>query len=205
MCGIAGWVTSTPIKDQDAVLHSMLDAISHRGPDGEGRFCTLSGDGTHQVCLGHRRLAIIDIETGQQPMYSEDGQIALVFNGEIYNYVELRAELAAFGYQFVTQSDTEVLLRAYEHWQTDCVNRLRGMFAFALWDKGRDRYFMARDRFGKKPLYICQTESGFFLRLGNQGNTYHSMYGARIRHAVADGLFGLSLCPGSEYILSQHP
>jgi asparagine synthase (glutamine-hydrolysing) len=124
----------------------MTSAIAHRGPDGDGFFC----DGS--VGLGHRRLAIIDLATGDQPMATEDGSVVLVFNGEIYNFRELRRELEGRGATFRTTSDTEVILQAYETWGVDCLPRLRGMFAFALWDRPRRRLFLARDRVGIKPL-----------------------------------------------------
>jgi asparagine synthase (glutamine-hydrolysing) len=124
----------------------MTTAIAHRGPDGDGFF----SDGP--VGLGHRRLAIIDLVTGDQPMSSDDGSVILIFNGEIYNFRELRRELEARGAAFRTASDTEVILHAYEAWGVDCLPRLRGMFTFALWDKARRRLFLARDRVGIKPL-----------------------------------------------------
>jgi asparagine synthase (glutamine-hydrolysing) len=125
----------------------MLDMIRHRGPDGGGSI----QDGP--ACVGMRRLSIIDVEGGQQPMATEDGQVVIVFNGEIYNYVELRDLLQQRGHTFTTHSDTEVLLRAYLEFGTACVDHLRGMFAFAIWDRPRERLFIARDRLGKKPLY----------------------------------------------------
>ncbi len=130
-------------------IRMMSCEIAHRGPDGEGLWRSASG----RACLAHRRLSIIDIATGQQPMTSDDGQTGLVFNGEIYNYRELRQELAASGAAFHTESDTEVLLRLLERRGLSCVDDLRGMFAFALWDERRGRLLVARDRVGKKPLY----------------------------------------------------
>src|SRR6185369_12372757 len=147
MCGIAGIVGGTPGR---GVLDAMLSALEHRGPDDRGAHV---GDG---VALGMTRLAIIDLVTGRQPMSSDDGSATLVFNGEIYNFRAVRAELEARGQRFRTQSDTEVILRA---WQLDgerCVDRLRGMFAFAIWDARRGTLFLARDRVGKKPLYYWQ-------------------------------------------------
>lgn len=160
MCGIAGWATCAPLPAPDAVLASMLQTIAHRGPDGDGRFVVTAADGRHQVGLGHRRLAIIDLDSGQQPMYGDDRSTVLVFNGEIYNYTELRQELGSLGHAFATRSDTEVLLRAYEQWGEDCVLHLRGMFAFAVWDARRQALFLARDAFGKKPLFLCETATG---------------------------------------------
>ncbi|PYN29048.1 MAG: asparagine synthase (glutamine-hydrolyzing), partial [Candidatus Rokuibacteriota bacterium] len=144
MCGIAGWVGAGGGRE---VLDAMLRALEHRGPDDTGR--SLDGE----AALGMTRLSIIDLVTGQQPMTSADGMATLVFNGEIYNFRDLRGELQARGRRFATRSDTEVLLRAWEEYGEACVDRLRGMFAFAVWDARRRRLFLARDRLGKKPLY----------------------------------------------------
>ncbi len=146
MCGIAGIFNVDGRPVDVALLRAMTLAISHRGPDGDG----FHVDGP--VGLGHRRLAIIDLATGDQPMRSADGTIALVFNGELYNFRELRRDLEARGAVFHTTSDTEVMLRAYEAWDVDCLARLRGMFAFVLWDGRRRRLFIARDRAGIKPM-----------------------------------------------------
>jgi asparagine synthase (glutamine-hydrolysing) len=144
MCGIAGIVGGAPERD---TLDAMLASLEHRGPDDRGAF---AGDG---VALGMTRLSIIDLVTGQQPMSSDDGAARIVFNGEIYNFRAVRAELQSRGHRFRTQSDTEVILRAWEADGERCVERLRGMFAFAIWDAPRRRLFLARDRLGKKPLY----------------------------------------------------
>jgi len=146
MCGIAGILRCDGAAPGPGLLRAMTTAIAHRGPDGDGFF----SDGP--VGLGHRRLAIIDLVTGDQPMSSDDGSVVLIFNGEIYNFRELRRELEARGATFRTASDTEVILHAYEAWGVDCLPRLRGMFTFALWDKARRRLFLARDRVGIKPL-----------------------------------------------------
>ena len=138
----------------------MTGAIVHRGPDGAGRHDAVTSDGAWRVALGHRRLAIIDLAGGVQPMADAEGRAVLTFNGEIYNFQELRAELEGMGYRFRTDSDTEVLLAAFLAWGPDCVGRLRGMFAFAVWDSVRDRLFLARDRFGKKPLYLWEDGNG---------------------------------------------
>lgn len=155
-----------PIADRDWLERGAL-ALGHRGPDGEGHWWSADG----RVGLAHRRLAILDLSPlGHQPMGSPCGRYVLVFNGEIYNYLELRAELAAEGVSFAGHSDTEVLLYAYRQWGTGCVERLRGMFAFALWDAGgpdqRPRLFFARDRVGKKPLYLAR--GGRTLRFASE-------------------------------------
>src|SRR6266567_57722 len=146
MCGIAGIadVTGRPVDER--LLRAMTAVQAHRGPDGEGFVCRGA------VGLGHRRLAIIDLSTGDQPMSSDDGRVWIVFNGEIYNFRELRGELEAAGARFRTQSDTEVILRAYEAEGPACVSRLRGMFAFAILDERTRRLVLARDRVGIKPL-----------------------------------------------------
>ncbi len=147
MCGIAGIVSRDRARMPDADrLRIMMDTLAHRGPDGEGEWI----DGP--AALGHKRLAIIDLETGRQPMSNEDGSIWIVFNGEIYNYVELRRDLVRH-HNFRTQSDTEVILHLYEEFGERCLERLNGMFAFAIWDARQQRLFAARDRVGIKPFY----------------------------------------------------
>jgi asparagine synthase (glutamine-hydrolysing) len=158
MCGIAGFVGRQGVNAE--VLQRMTDALVHRGPDGSGRFIRRCENGTGLVGLGHRRLAIIDLAGGAQPMADAEGQLVLTFNGEIYNYRELRAALARLGHTFQTHSDTEVILAAYREWDVSCVERFNGMFAFALWDARRERLFLARDRFGKKPLFLIRHNGG---------------------------------------------
>ena len=150
MCGIAGWfdVHGRSSPDQ-GLIKAMADSIRHRGPDGDG-FHFEPG-----LALAHRRLAIIDLDTGQQPMETENGRVVVVFNGEIYNYRSIREGLIGRGHRFTTQSDTEVLLRAWMEWGPGCVDHLQGMFAFALWDRQSQSLFLARDRLGEKPLYYC--------------------------------------------------
>lgn len=148
MCGIAGIVyRERNISVSSQTLRNMGDAIAHRGPDGEGFYRTLG------VGLAHRRLSIIDVEGGKQPLCNEDGTIHVTFNGEIYNYQELTDWLVRLGHRFVTHSDTEVLVHLYEELGERMVERLRGMFAFAIWDRSQERLFLARDRVGIKPLY----------------------------------------------------
>lgn len=151
MCGIAGFLAKgeLPYNSRD-VLRAMAGAIAHRGPDAEGLW-TAPGVG-----LAHRRLSIIDLAGGDQPIGNEDGTIQVVFNGEIYNYLELKSRLEQKGHRFRTHSDTEVLVHLYEEAGDELVTQLRGMFAFALWDQPRQRLLLARDRVGQKPLYYCQ-------------------------------------------------
>lgn len=148
MCGIAGILHQDRNRAVDHdTLRRMTRVLSHRGPDGEGYY----EDGN--VGLGHRRLAIIDLAAGSQPMFSADRDVALVFNGEIYNYLELREELKGLGHNFVTSSDTEVILSAYKQWGFECQQKFNGMWAFALWDSRRKHLFLSRDRIGEKPLH----------------------------------------------------
>jgi len=149
MCGIAGVIYADPRRTVEwAVLKAMADAIAHRGPDAEGYFRAQG------IGLAHRRLSIIDLDGGAQPVGNEDGSIQVVFNGEIYNFQQLRNELLAKGHCFKTRSDTEVLVHLYEEVGEELVTRLRGMFAFAIWDDKRRRLMLARDRVGLKPLYV---------------------------------------------------
>ena len=158
MCGITGiFDTRTRRPVAADVLQRMNDSQLHRGPD-EGSLHIEPGLG-----LGHRRLSIIDLATGQQPLFNEDGSVVVVFNGEIYNYQDLILELQALGHVFHTRSDTEVIVHAWESWGEDCVHRFRGMFAFALWDRNRQTFFMARDRLGVKPLYYALLDDGMLI------------------------------------------
>jgi asparagine synthase (glutamine-hydrolysing) len=158
MCGISGWFDMTGLKSPDRqMVKAMNDAIAHRGPDGEG-FHFEPG-----LALGHRRLAIIDLATGEQPMFTEAGRIGIVFNGEIFNYRDLRRVLERRGHSFRTRSDTEVILRGWVEWGPDMVDHIHGQFAFALWDKSEQTLFLARDRLGEKPLYYAVLPDRTFL------------------------------------------
>ena len=156
MCGIVGFTGMR--AGREAILKAMTDAIAHRGPDGEGSYF---GSG---VALGHRRLSIIDLAGGAQPMFNEDQNLAVVFNGEIYNFMELRAQLVEAGHTFSTDhSDTEVLLHGYEEWGEGMLAKLRGMFSFAIWNEAEQTLFCARDHFGIKPFYYYLTDEGELL------------------------------------------
>ena len=161
MCGIAGIVSQSADLE---LIGPMTGALSHRGPDGSG----IWSDG---LCsLGHRRLAIIDLSVkGKQPLCNENETVWIVFNGEVYNFQELRAELERFGHKFDSHTDTEVIVHAYEQWGTECVKKLRGMFAFAIWDQQKRRLFLARDRVGKKPLYYADNGRCFAFASELQG------------------------------------
>ncbi|KAB2899982.1 MAG: asparagine synthase (glutamine-hydrolyzing), partial [Kofleriaceae bacterium] len=151
MCGISGIVGSVP--DRDALISRMTDALAHRGPDDRGIYSDES------CALGHRRLSIIDLTAaGHQPMTNEDGTLQLVFNGEIYNFPELREELVGLGHRFRSRTDSEVLVHLYEERGERMVEALRGMFAFALWDAPRRRLLLARDHFGQKPLFYAERD-----------------------------------------------
>ncbi|HEY5705676.1 MAG TPA: asparagine synthase (glutamine-hydrolyzing) [Terrimicrobiaceae bacterium] len=154
MCGICGIFDRSGSPVDGSLLDRMTSVIRHRGPDGDGRFID------REIGLGHRRLSIIDVEGGSQPIPNEDGTLQVVFNGEIYNFVELRKELESKGHRFATRSDTEVIVHAYEQWGIDCVKHFNGMFAFAIWNASRRELFLARDHLGIKPLY--------YVTLGNR-------------------------------------
>lgn len=158
MCGVAGIFNLNGEPASPVALRRMTDSIAHRGPDGEGFYTD------RFVALGHRRLAIIDLSAaGHQPMISQDGQVVLAYNGEIYNFQELRIELESLGYQFRSKTDSEVVLHAWCAWGKDCVKRFNGMFAFAVWDKRQQSLFLCRDRYGIKPLYYAQFGNTFLF------------------------------------------
>ncbi len=155
MCGLAGlFQPLDPAPPALGAVRRMCDAIAHRGPDGDGFHAAA------HVALGHRRLAIVDLAGGVQPMFTEDGQVAIVFNGEIYNHVELRRELEAAGHRFRTRSDTEAILHGWRQWGFGVLERLNGMFAFAIWDTGRGELLLARDPLGEKPLHYAMLPDG---------------------------------------------
>src|SRR5690348_3759082 len=158
MCGITGIFDTRGRREVDrSTLVRMNESQHHRGPDDSGLHLE-SGVG-----LGHRRLSIIALSTGHQPLYNHDRSVCVVFNGEIYNYQELVPELQALGHVFHTRSDTEVIVHAWEAWGEACVERFRGMFAFALWDRNRQTLFLARDRLGVKPLFYAVLDDGTLI------------------------------------------
>lgn len=160
MCGITGFISkdrNVSIEQRTELLDKMCASIKYRGPDEQGMLVR------ERAALGMRRLSIIDIKTGQQPIFSDDGNLAIIFNGEIYNFRELRTELTSLGHKFKTNSDTEVIVHAYEEFGTDCLKKLRGMFAFAIWNFREEKLFIARDRVGKKPLFYGLTDKGSFV------------------------------------------
>ena len=147
MCGIVGFVDKKKKKEKEKIIKEMADQIIHRGPDGEGYYTD------DLVALGHRRLSIIDVEGGSQPIYNQDGSLAIIFNGEIYNYQALKKELEEKGYVFQTKTDTEVILHGYAEWKDELYDKLRGMFSFVIYDKKNQELIGARDHFGIKPFY----------------------------------------------------
>ncbi len=193
MCGIAGFVSTTTLDSgaRERALR-MRDVITHRGPDDAGLYLDA------RAALAHRRLSIVDLKTGQQPLANEDGSIWVVFNGEIYNHADIRRDLRSRGHRYHTASDTESIVHAYEEWGDECVQRFRGMFAFAVWDTRRQRLLLVRDRLGVKPLYWAR-----------QGDTL--LFGSEIKALLASGwiepearlaalpaLLGTRTTPGSE-------
>jgi len=188
MCGIVGFIGKE--KNKKKILTKMMERIKHRGPDGEGTF--LKGD----VALGQKRLSIIDIEGGRQPMFSVDENLVVVFNGEIYNYQELKEELK--DYPFKTSSDTEVLLAGYERWKEDLPNHLRGMFAFALYDIKNKTLFCARDHFGIKPFYYYQNEDTFMFASEIKAFLDHPKFKKEFNESILSSYLSFSFTPTTE-------
>jgi len=175
MCGVVGMFNRAGEPASSAVLQAMTAKLAHRGPDGEGTYL----DGA--LGLGHRRLAIIDLsEAGHQPMATPDGRFVISYNGEIYNFRELRRELEAAGRTFQSRCDTEVLLQAYAQWGRECLNRLNGMFAFAVWDRQARELFLARDRYGIKPLYYARCGNAFLFASEIKAMTVHPAFKAEV-------------------------
>ncbi len=187
MCGIAGIVSQS---SDHTIIGPMTQAMSHRGPDGWGTW-------SDSLCsLGHRRLAIIDLSVkGKQPLSNETGSVWIVFNGEIYNFQELRKELERFGQEIDSHTDLEVIVHAYEQWGTECVKRLRGMFAFAIWDQPKRRLFLARDRVGKKPLYYSGNGSFFAFASELQGLLQNSEVLREVDLAAVDSYLSWGYVP----------
>lgn len=191
MCGICGFT----YRDE-TLIKRMNDSIRHRGPDDEGVY--VSDD----VSLGHRRLSIIDLSpAGHQPMFSEDRSLCIVFNGEIYNYKEIRPVLEGKGYRFKSNSDTEVILHAYKEWGAACLERFRGMFAFAIWDGGRKELFIARDRLGVKPLYYLQRDSRLFFASEIKAFKEAGLTGNELDAGAVNLYFTFRFTPGEQTVL----
>ncbi len=192
MCGICGYLGEGG-RPED--LEAMAKALAHRGLDDSGLF-------TSGACgLAHRRLSVIDLETGQQPMADEDGNV-LVYNGEIYNFRELRSDLNRRGHRFRTRSDTEVLLRAYRQWGRQCLERLRGMFAFALWDARREELFLARDRIGIKPLYYAEHRGTFYFASEAKALLELAGFPRRLNRQALDLYLSFRYTPGEQTLFA---
>lgn len=189
MCGISGIYSLNGATVDLAQLRGMTDALGHRGPDGSGRFVK------DIVGLGHRRLSIIDLDGGSQPLANEDDSVHIVFNGEIYNFIELRDELQKAGHRFKTRSDTEVIVHAYEQWGPQCVNHFNGIFAFAIWDDPRKRLFLARDHLGVKPLYYTVIDGTLLFGSEIKALLAHPACPRRVDLAALGQLFTLRYVP----------
>lgn len=191
MCGFVGFTNK--INDASIVLGKMMDRIRHRGPDSDGKYVD------EQVAMGFRRLSIIDLsDKGSQPIFNEDKSIVITFNGEIYNYQELRAELLEKGHSFYTQTDTEVLVHSYEEWGVDMLNKLRGMFGFVIFDKNKDQIFGARDFFGIKPLYYA--EMGETLMWGSEIKSFldHPHFKKELNETALENYLTFQYSPTTE-------
>ena len=201
MCGITGFISkdrNASIDQRTELLDRMCASISYRGPDEQGMLVR------ERAALGMRRLSIIDIKTGQQPIFTGDGNLAIVYNGEIYNFGELRAELESLGHRFKTNSDTEVIVHAFEEFGPACLKKLRGMFAFAVWNFRDETLFIARDRVGKKPLFYTVTEDGCFV-FGSELKTLlvHGKFKREIDLAALDAYLTFGYVPEENCILKN--
>ncbi len=191
MCGINGIISKD--KNKEGQIHAMNDKIIHRGPNAEGVYVD------ELVALGQRRLSIIDLsDKGNQPIYNEDKSILVVYNGEIYNYQDLRNELEKFGHEFVTNTDTEVLVHGYEEWGYDLLQRLRGMFAFAIYDTKKEELFIARDYFGVKPLYYYEGEEVFLFGSEIKSFMVHPRFEKRLNKEMLGAYLTFSFTPGEK-------
>jgi asparagine synthase (glutamine-hydrolysing) len=191
MCGISGIVNFNAVQPVDqALLQRMTSAQAHRGPDDHGYFVE------NNVGLGHRRLSIIDLSGGKQPIFNEDGSVVVVFNGEIYNYQDLTGDLIAKGHQFATRSDTETIVHAYEEYGVQCMRDFRGMFAFAIWDRRRKQLFLVRDRLGIKPVYYYQGKDFFVFASEIKSLLQHPGVPREVDRQALDQYLSLRYVPG---------
>lgn len=190
MCGIVGFVSND--KNKKKIIKKMSDKIIHRGPDSEGFYID------EDIALAHRRLSIIDLSAGTQPMYNEDRSMVIVFNGEIYNYVELRKELKKKKHKFATQCDTEVLIHGYEEWGSDLPKKLRGMFAFAIYDISKKEVFLARDNFGIKPLYYATFNDTFMFASEIKSLLEHPDFTKELNEELIGPYLSFSFTPTEE-------
>lgn len=189
MCGFLVWFHPPGLADRESQIRDATDLMTHRGPDGSGVF--LEG----MIGMGHRRLSIIDLGGGAQPFHSKDGRYVLVYNGEVYNFAEIRADLEGKGRSFRTDSDTEVILQAYEEWGTGCLSRFNGMFGFALWDRHENKLWIVRDRMGVKPLYYWTDGTSFAAASEIRPLFALSVQKKELDESVVDAYFGLGYVP----------
>ena len=185
MCGIAGYFG----QGDREILSRMAGLINYRGPDDEGFYAN------DKIGFAHRRLSIIDLSGGHQPIANEDNKIRVIYNGEIYNYKELRDELKKFGHQFKTESDTEVIVHSYEQWGVDCFHRLNGMFAVAIWDERQEKLVLARDRYGEKPLYWSKTKNGLIFASEIKSILAHPLANKNLNHLAVYQFFSFDYVP----------
>ena len=190
MCGIVGFVNQDNKKNKDILIKKMADKIIHRGPDSEGYYTD------DDIALGHRRLSIIDLGNGSQPMFNEDENLVVIFNGEIYNYQELKKDLK--GHTFKTNCDTEVLLHAYEEYGEELPKKLRGMFAFVIWDKKNKKLFGARDHFGIKPFYYAKFEDTFMFASEIKALMVHPLFKKELNKDILGPYLSFSFVPTDE-------
>ena len=190
MCGITGFVNN--LGNKESIVKEMSKKIIHRGPDGEGYYID------DDVALAHRRLAIIDLNTGKQPIFNEDESVCVVFNGEIYNYLELRKELESYNHTFKTKTDTEVIVHGYEEWGLNLPKHLRGMFAFAIWDKNNKLLYMARDQFGIKPLYYANFNGTFMFGSEIKALLAHPDFKKELNQKILSSYLCFNSTPTSE-------
>ena len=196
MCGITGFIGSGDGQD----LRNMTEMLRHRGPDEEGFWI----DKEQNVFLGHRRLSIIDLEDGSQPMHTQDRALTVIFNGEIYNHLQLRKTLLKLGHRFTTDhSDTETLLHGYREWGSSLPKKLNGMWAFAIYDKTKRKLFFSRDRFGKKPLYYTIQKGTFAFSSEVKSLLAHSNLKADISARSLKKIFAYGFLPGSNSIYER--
>ncbi len=191
MCGIVGFTNN--IDDSNLVINKMMDRIKHRGPDAEGKYVD------ENIALGHRRLSIIDVSSqGDQPLFNEDGTVVLVFNGEIYNFQEIREKLLKAGHTFRTKTDSEVLLHGYEEYGEKLLNMLRGMFSFVIWDKNKKQLFGARDFFGIKPLYYAQMNGTFMFGSEIKSFLEHPHFTKELNESILESYLTFQYSPTKE-------
>lgn len=192
MCGFVGFIDGGATQEDEGVLHAMTDAIRHRGPDDADYYM----DGS--ISLGFRRLSIIDLEGGRQPILNEDGSKVLLFNGEIYNYQDIRRDLLEAGHVFKTATDSEVLLHGYEEYGTDLLNKLRGMFAFIIWDRNTHELFGARDFFGIKPLYYAKMDGTLMFGSEIKSFLHHPHFQKELNERALESYLSFQYSPGPE-------